>query len=221
MVELTIDGTITRVPEGTTVMEAAREMGIFIPSLCHDPGLSDYGACRVCVVEVLKGGRSSLEASCVMPVSDGQIIRTNSERVRKARKVIIELLVSTCPNSKTLQDLAANFGVNKVRFTIKNKDCILCGLCVRYCEEQMRAGVLGFIGRGTTRQVATAFDQKPDDCRNCNGCEFICPVCENACTANSLVNGLCGGCQNVVPVETCTICVHCSESVGADGHKVY
>jgi NADH dehydrogenase/NADH:ubiquinone oxidoreductase subunit G len=172
-------------------------------------------------VEVVKGKRSSLEASCTLPAFDGQVIVTNSERVKKARKIIIELLLSTCPTSKKLQDLASNFGVNEVRFKIKDKGCILCGLCVRYCKEQMQSGGIGFVGRGTSRRVGTAFGDTPDECRNCGGCEWICPVCERACTADSLMNGLCGGCQNYAPVETCTVCIGCSESVGARGHKVY
>jgi bidirectional [NiFe] hydrogenase diaphorase subunit len=221
MVQLTIDGIQTEVPEGTNVLEAARSMGIVIPTLCYDPGLTEYGACRLCMVEVVKGSRSSLEASCTLPVSDGQVIVTNSERVKKARKILIELLLSTCPTSKRLQDLASNFGVNEVRFKIKDKECILCGLCVRFCKEQMQSGGIGFVGRGTSRRVATAFGVTPEECRNCGGCEWICPVCERACLANSLVDGICGGCQNHMPVETCTVCIGCSESVGAGGHKVY
>jgi len=221
MIELTIDGINTRASEGTTVLEAAGEMGIVIPTLCYHEGLSPYGACRVCMVEVVKNGRSSLEASCTLPVEQGQVIVTNSERVKKARKVIIELLISSCPNSKTLQDMASNMGINNIRFKIKDRGCILCGLCVRYCKEQMQSGGIGFVGRGISRKVATALDTTPEECRNCGGCEWICPVCERACTADNLVGGLCGGCQNVVPVETCPVCVRCSESVGPHGHRVY
>ncbi len=221
MVQLTIDGIKTVVAEGTTVLEAAREMGIVIPTLCYHPGLSPYGACRLCVVEVLKESRSSLEASCVMPAESGQIILTNSDKVKKGRRLIIELLIASCPNSKVLQDMAASMGVNKVRFEIKDKGCILCGLCVRYCKEQMRSGGLGFVGRGTSRKVATAFEVTPEECRNCGGCEWICPVCERACTAGNLRGGLCGGCQNLEPVESCPVCTRCSESVSSLGHKVY
>ncbi len=220
MVELTIDGVKTKVVEGTTVLEAAREMGIVIPTLCHHPSLSPYGACRICVVEVVGGGgRSSLEASCTLPAEPGQAILTNTERVKKARKLIMELLLASCPNSKVLQDLAANMGLNKVRFKIKDKNCILCGLCVRYCKEQMKSGGIGFIGRGTSRKVGTAFDQTPEECRSCGGCEWICPVCERSCSAGNLVDGLCGGCQNQAVVETCPVCTHCSESAG--GHRLY
>jgi len=221
MVELTIDGMQVYVPEGLTVLEAARSMGIVIPTLCHDPGLTPYGACRLCVVEVSKRGRSALDASCTLPATNGQVIRTNSERVRKARKVILELLLAECPTSKKLQDLAANFGLNEIRFKTQDKNCILCGLCVRYCKQQMQSGGIGFIGRGTARKVGTAFGVMPAECRNCGGCEWICPVCERACNADSLVNGLCGGCQNRKPVETCAVCVKCSESVGVEGHAVF
>jgi len=221
MVELTIDGVKTKVVEGTTVLEAAQEMGIVIPTLCYHPGLSPYGACRICVVEVVKGNHSSLEASCTLPVEPGQVILTNSEKVRNGRKLIMELLLASCPNSKVLQDMAANMGVNKVRFKVKDRGCILCGLCVRYCKEQMKSGGIGFVSRGISREVATAFEVTPEECRNCGGCEWICPVCERACTAGNLVDGLCGGCQNVEPVETCLVCIGCSGSVGPKGHTVY
>ena len=221
MVELTIDGIRAKAMEETSVLEAAREMGIVIPTLCYHPGLSPYGACRVCIVEVIKGNRSSLEASCTLPVEPGQVILTNSDKVIKARKLIIELLLASCPNSKMLQDMAANMGINRVRFKIKDKSCILCGLCVRYCKEQMQSGGIGFISRGTSRRVATAFEVTPEECRNCGGCEWICPVCERACTAGNLIDGLCGGCQNLALVETCPVCTGCSKSVGPLGHKVY
>jgi len=221
MVELTIDGIKTRVPEGTTVLEAARNLGIVIPTLCYHPGLTPYGACRVCLVEVVRGNSSRLEASCTLPAQNGMVVFTNSEKVQKIRKVVVELLLASCPNSKRLQDLAASLGINEVRFEIKDRNCILCGLCVRYCKEQMQSGGIGFVGRGTARRVATAFDVTPEECRNCGGCEWICPVCERACTAGNLINGLCGGCQNLVPVETCLICIRCSEAVGPRGHKTF
>ena len=221
MVTLMIDGITVTVPEGTTVLEAAHSMGIVIPTLCYYPGLTPYGACRVCLVEVVKGDRSSLETSCTLIANEGQIILTNSERVKKTRKVILELLLASCPNSKTLQDMASNFGVNKVRFKIKDKNCILCGLCVRYCREQMQSGGIDFVGRGIDRKVAAPFGKTPEECRNCRGCEWICPACERACTAGDLINGICGGCLNSMPVETCTVCIGCSQSVNSSGHRVY
>ena len=95
MVELTIDGIKTRVAEGTTILEAAREMGIIIPTLCYHEGLKPYGTCRVCIVEVVKGNKSSLEASCTLPAENGQVIITNSDKVMRARRMIIELLIAS------------------------------------------------------------------------------------------------------------------------------
>ena len=186
-VTLTIDGATVRTPKGTSVLDAALEAGICIPNLCHLAGVTPIGACRVCIVEVVNGNRSSLEASCTLPVQEGQVILTDSAEVRKNRKVIVELLIASCPNSKVLQDMAANMGINEVRFKIKDRGCLLCGLCVRYCKEQMQSGGLGFAGRGTSRRVTTAFKVTPEECRNCGGCEWICPACERACMADNLV----------------------------------
>ena len=108
---------------------------------------SDYEKVAA-IISKYGGNRSSLEASCTLPVEPGQVILTNSEKVRNGRKLIVELLLASCPNSKVLQDMAANMGVNKIRFKIKDRGCILCGLCVRYCKEQMKSGGIGFISRG-------------------------------------------------------------------------
>ncbi len=221
MVQVRIDGIRTVVPEGTTVLEAAETMGIRIPTLCHYPGLSPFGGCRVCLVEVKRGDRSPLEASCTLPVDEGQVILTASRKVMEARRVVVELLLSSCPSSKTLQDLASQLGINRVRFKIKERECILCGRCVRYCKEQMRSGGIDFVGRGMASTVSSAFGTTPAECRNCGGCQWVCPVCERACLAGDLLNGLCGGCHNAAPVETCLVCTHCSESVGAGGHRVF
>ncbi len=176
MVGLTIDGMKTMVPEGTTVLEAARGIGIAIPTLCYDPALTPYGACRLCIVEVAKGNGSSLDASCTLPVREGQVIFTNSERIKNARKIIIELLLATCPTSKKLQDLASNFGVNKIRFKIKDKDCILCGLCVRVCSEVIGQSAVGYANRGGRRVIATPFGTRSEDCIGCGACVFVCPT---------------------------------------------
>lgn len=221
MITLKIDGLPVTALEGTTVLEAAQSVGIRIPTLCNYEGLPPYGACRICLVELVRGKTSRLEASCTLPVAQGMTVITNSEKVKHARKVILELLLASCPNSKTLQDMAANIGLNKVRFKVKDRNCILCGLCVRMCASQMRSGGIGFVGRGTSRRVSTPFSSHPEECRNCGACEWVCPACERACTAGSLKDALCGGCQNREPVQTCEICVECSQAVSQRGHKVF
>ena len=113
--------------------------------------------------------------------------------------MIIELMIARCPNSKTVQDLAAEYDVQRVRFTLKHEDCILCGLCVRMCKEQMMAGAIDFVGRGKDRRITTAFDEKSDDCRFCGGCMYICPICELRCQGPEPPGAICGGCLNMAP----------------------
>ncbi|HVN41525.1 MAG TPA: 2Fe-2S iron-sulfur cluster-binding protein, partial [Steroidobacteraceae bacterium] len=167
MVRLTINGSPVQVDEGSTVLEAARLYGIPIPTLCHADGLTPYGACRLCVVEIGTAPRSRLSASCTTRATEGLVVRTNSERVQRARRLLLELYVATSPQSKRIQDLASAMGVRECRYEAKHEDCIQCGLCVRICNEQMIAGAIGFSGRGTTRKVSRPFDQTSELCRQC------------------------------------------------------
>ena len=180
-------------------MEAAKFLGFPIPTLCHVEGLSSYGACRLCVVEIGEGPASKLVSSCTYPAQEGLVVRTASTRVVKARRMIIELLLATCPQSKTIQDLASKFNVRQQRFRQEHEDCILCGLCVRMCEEQMMAKAIGFRGRGENRSIGTPFDIKSEVCRLCGGCIYICPACNLRCTFNQPDKAICGGCANLAP----------------------
>ena len=199
MIHLTINGLRVSVEKGTTVLEAAKFMGIPIPTLCYMEGLSPYGACRLCLVEIGEEPRSKLVTSCTYPAEEGLRVQTASSRVLRARRMILELLLASCPQSKTIQDLAAAHGVNQQRFRQEYEDCILCGLCVRMCEEQMMAKAIGFRGRGENRSVGTPFDLKSDVCRLCGGCIYICPACQLRCTYNEPEKAVCGGCQNLSP----------------------
>src|SRR4030066_1377217 len=164
MVNLKLNGLIISVEEGTTILEAAQFMGFPIPTLCHMEGLAPYGACRLCVVEIGEGPRAKLVSSCTYPAEEGLKVRTASERVVKARKMVIELLLATCPQSKVIQDLASAHEVRQQRFRQEYEDCILCGLCARMCEEQMMARAIGFRGRGEHRSLGTPFDIKSEVC---------------------------------------------------------
>lgn len=199
MIKIKINGIDLSVEEGTTLLEAAQFLGFPIPTLCHVEGLSAYGACRLCVVEIGKSPNSKLVSSCTYPVQEGLEVRTASERVVKARRMIIELLLATCPQSKTIQDLASKFNVRQQRFRQEHEDCILCGLCVRMCEEQMMAKAIGFRGRGENRSIGTPFDIKSEVCRLCGGCIYICPACNLRCTFNQPDKAICGGCANLAP----------------------
>ncbi|MBN2574411.1 MAG: (2Fe-2S)-binding protein [Deltaproteobacteria bacterium] len=199
MISLTINGLPVAVEEGSTVLEAARFLGFPIPTLCHMEGLSPYGACRLCVVEIGEGPKARLVSSCTFPAQEGLVVRTASERVLRARRMVIELLLASCPQSKTIQDLAAKHGVHRQRFRQEHEDCILCGRCVRMCEEQMMAKAIGFRGRGDRRSIGTPFDEKSEVCRLCGGCMYVCPVCELRCTYSEPDKVVCGGCANLSP----------------------
>ena len=199
MITLTINGLNVSVEKGTTLLEAARFLGFPIPTLCHNEGLSPYGACRLCVVEIGEGPSAKLVSSCTYPAEEGLEVRTASSRVVQARKMILELLLASCPQSKTIQDLAAAHGVQQQRFKQEYEDCILCGLCVRMCEEQMMAKAIGFRNRGVDRSVGTPFDAQSDVCRLCGACMYICPVCQLRCTYNEPEKAVCGACANLQP----------------------
>lgn len=199
MIALTINGIPASVEEGTTLLEAARFLGLPIPTLCHHDGLSPYGACRLCVVEIGAGPKARLVSSCTYPAEQGLKVRTASSRVLRARRMILELLLASCPQSKTIQDLASAHGVRQQRFRQEHDDCILCGLCVRMCAEQMMAKAIGFRGRGASRSLGTPFDVQSDVCRQCGGCIYICPACQLRCTYNEPERAVCGGCANLRP----------------------
>jgi len=200
---LTIDGIAVEVERGTSVLEAARFLGIPIPTICEQDGLNPAGACRLCVVEVgsaMTNGRTRLLTACTLPAEDGMVVQTHSARVERARRLLVELYVATCPDSKRLQDLASAMGVRQVRYTARNEHCIQCGLCVRMCEQQMMAGAIGFAGRGLHRKVARPFDITSAACRQCGACLYICPVCELRCQASTQQGTLCNGCVNLATV---------------------
>lgn len=199
MVGVTINGLPFSFDEGTTLLEAAKFLGIHIPTLCSMEGLTPYGACRLCVVEIGEGPKARLVTSCTYPVQEGLKVRTASSRVMRARRMILELYLASCPQSKTIQDLAAAHDVRTQRFRQEHEDCILCGLCVRICKEQMASGAIGFRGRGEKRSIGTPFDVKSDICRTCGACMYVCPACALRCTFNDPSKAICGGCSNLAP----------------------
>ena len=199
MITLKINGLDATVEKGTTLLEAARFLGFPIPTLCHMEGLSSYGACRLCVVEIGQGERARLVTSCTYPAEEGLVVRTSSSRVVRARRMILELLLASCPQSKVIQDLAAQHEIRTQRFKQEHEDCILCGLCVRMCEEQMAAKAIGFRGRGENRSIGTPFDVHSEECRQCGGCIYVCPACTLRCTYTEPEKPICGGCANLAP----------------------
>ncbi len=201
MIQLTINNIKVNAEEGMTVLDAAKSVGISIPTLCHLKELAPTGACRICTVEV--DGQRGLVPSCAFPVFDGMVVQTNSARVRRARKTIVELLVENhpqdclvCVRNKNceLQNLAETYSVREHRYVGETKShaidissasmerdpakCILCGRCVRVCHEIQKIGAIDFTQRGFVSNVTTPYNKglNISDCILCGQCILVCPT---------------------------------------------
>jgi bidirectional [NiFe] hydrogenase diaphorase subunit len=174
--KLTIDGQEVLARPGMTVLEAAQSAYIHIPTLCHHKELEPYGGCRLCSVEIRVGAKKRVVASCVYPAEDKLIVYTESEHIRRIRKVLIELLLTQAPGAKIIKDLAREYGADANRFKKDATFCILCGMCVRYCNEVKKAGAVSFIGRGAAREVTFLPEIAAKECPGCRECFKICPT---------------------------------------------
>ncbi len=199
MIALTLNGVPVSAEPGTTLLEVSQFYGMPIPTLCHLEGLTPTGACRLCLVEIGEGPQAQLVSACTYPATEGLVVRTASARVLRVRKVVLELLLGSCPQSKEIQDLAAAHDTRQQRFRQEQEDCILCGRCVRVCEEQMAAKAIGFRGRGEGRSIGTPFDLSTETCRRCGACLYVCPACALRCTYTDPDAAVCGACANLSP----------------------
>jgi NADH dehydrogenase/NADH:ubiquinone oxidoreductase subunit G len=174
---LEIDGQEVRAQKGQTLLEVAQEAGIYIPTLCHHEKLEPFGACRLCIVEVEEKGWTKLVVSCVYPVEkEGLVVRTTSEKVDRIRKMVLELLLAHAPDSFVLEKLAKEYGAEKDRFPKESNFCIHCGLCVRYCAEVKQKHAIGFIERGTRKEISFIPEIAAQECWDCKECFPLCPT---------------------------------------------
>lgn len=173
---LHIDGKEIRVQEEMTLLEAAQQAGISIPTLCHHEKLEPYGGCRICSVEVEVNGMTRLVAACHYPVEKNLIVRTRSEKVDRIRKMVLELLLAHAPDSPPLKDLARTYGADPDRFDKEASFCIHCGLCVRYCAEVKQAHAVGFVDRGIRKEINFIPEIAAKECHDCKECFELCPT---------------------------------------------
>lgn len=240
MIHLTIDDRAVNVVEGTTILEAAKQLRIEIPTLCHDDRIKPFGACRLCLVEV--AGMVQPVTACTTPVSDEMVVSTQSTRLYRLRRTVVELMLSDHPNDCmtcigtgdcTLQELAYQYGVRENRFQGEMRDhhrvdtnpfiirqqnkCILCGLCVRVCDEVQGVGAIGFAERGFEAKVIPPFGNTLD-------CEF-CGQCVSVCPTGALSGASWVGKPRMDGVEmtetTCTYCgCGCNINLSTHGNRV-
>ena len=190
-VTIAIDGETVETTEGTSVLAAALEAGICIPNLCCLPEAPPTGACRVCLVEVERNGRTKMTASCTLDAKEGMVIHAHSDNVLRARRNMVELLLAEAPESPVLQALAERLEVDEVRYPEREADCILCGRCVAACAVVAGTGAKGFIGRGNKRHIGLPlYDDKY--CQKCDECKERCPMNIAPVSKRGKPGGVCG-----------------------------
>ncbi len=171
-----IDGKEVKATKGMTVLEAAQNAGITIPTLCYHEKLEPFGACRLCIVEIESRGSKRLVVSCVYPAEKNLVVRTRSEKVDRIRKMILELQMAHAPDAFIFQDLAKEYGADKNRFAKEPSFCIHCGLCVRYCAEVKKKNAIGFVDRGIRKEISFVPEIASKECWNCKECFPLCPT---------------------------------------------
>ncbi|MDP8224120.1 MAG: 2Fe-2S iron-sulfur cluster-binding protein [Candidatus Lernaella stagnicola] len=178
LIKVTVNGKEIEVPYDTQLLQACRQAGADVPTLCHNENLKPYGVCRICSVEINEGRKTRIVPSCVYTVRKPVTVETDTPRIRKHRAMLLNLLLARCPGEKVVQDLAAEFGVTEPhpRFEKRNDDCILCGMCVQTCRDIVGVAAIAFEGRGTTRRVTPPFDKENDVCIACGACAYVCPT---------------------------------------------
>lgn len=176
MIPFKMDGQPVEGKEGMNLLEVALDAGIEIPHLCYNESVKAYGACRLCLIEVSRRGRSRMTTACTHPVLEGIEVFTKTDKVLRARRMIMELILGMCPGDRLVQDMAKEMGIHEARFKRGDKDCILCGLCARVCDEVVGAHAIQFASRGDRREMSAPFDGEAQNCIACGACVVVCPV---------------------------------------------
>jgi len=192
MATITIDGKTLEFQPPMTILEAAKKLGVHIPTLCYNEHLAPYGGCRICLVEAYAAGQTArprLLPACSTPAEDSMNVNASSERVREARKFVIELLLSRCPDSAEMLSLARELGADPARpldevgrYLLERAPrraptkCILCALCVRVCAQVPERHALSLSKRGIERRVISPFGKIAETCIGCGSCTYVCPT---------------------------------------------
>ena len=212
-VTVNIDGAFIDAPKGSSILDAALGAGICIPHLCRVPYLDSIGACRLCIVEHIVGDRSKITTSCTLLVQEGMVILSNTEKIKRLRHNLAELLVAEAPNSRAVQDVALRCGVESVRYPFRNSDCVLCGRCVTACTGRFGEKAIGFVGRGKERHVESPFNLFAELCNECGRCLDLCPMTITPCDGvmHPGEERLCGNCESkmLVPEAQLGNCIAC------------
>ncbi len=172
-----INGIPCECEKGEFILQIARRNGIDIPTLCHHDAFAGQGSCRLCIVELVAGGRSRIVVSCVYPVDRECEIFTENERVRRQRGMILRLLEARAPESTEIRALCDKYGAPRFeRFVrVDGEKCVMCGLCVKACAE-LSVGAISTVNRGVTKEIATPYHEPSSVCIGCGSCAHVCPT---------------------------------------------
>jgi bidirectional [NiFe] hydrogenase diaphorase subunit len=175
--KILIDGRECEANHGDFILDIARKNNIYIPTLCHSDALPGLGSCRLCIVEAVENNKSRVVTSCLYPITREIEVRTNSDKIRSIRKTIIMLLSARCPDNELIKKLKDEYGVTDTeRFAMdKNEECILCGLCVKACDE-IGSSAIQAVNRGVTKKISTPYDEPSTACIGCGACAQVCPT---------------------------------------------
>ncbi len=163
--------------KGKFLIDIAKDNRIGIPHLCHHESLRGLNSCRLCIVEVTEGSRTRVVTSCTFPAMTDLIVQTNTDHIKKMRKVLMSLLVAETPDNVKIQKMAKAYGVaDYSRYGMnKGNDCVMCGLCVKACEE-VNCSAIATVNRGVTKKIATPYETASKDCVGCGSCSYVCPA---------------------------------------------
>jgi len=178
-VTITVNGRRFSGKRGESLLGLLRREGFEVPGLCYHPLLEATGNCRLCLVEVQRGGRRRVTTSCNYPLLEGLQVQLDTDQVVRLRRQVLQLLLAMAPQAVEVRRLAERYGVNETPYVTRQPadNCILCGLCVRVCREAVGAEALSFGGRGEKKHLASRIlGEFPPDCIGCGACSWICPT---------------------------------------------
>ncbi len=213
MVTITINKNQYQAEEGENLLLVALRLKIDIPHLCYEKSLDSYGSCRLCMVEVVTCKKTEMTPACTVKVYNGLEILTDTPEIIKHRNILFELYLAEAPKSDIIKEMASKYGVTKTRFLKKivHDDpllgkCILCGLCVRVCNEIMGTCAINFINRGPFTVINTPFYEHNPDCAGCKACANVCPTKAIVFEDVRQERIMRSWSDTIVPLVTCSSC---------------